>query len=101
MVAMVLAVVLPLTLLIINEPAGIDLQMVGGSIIDIKGDVDLAVAGTVIRVDPYYSKTSIADYDLATVNLNGGTSNIETPESTDETYYALANYGGTINVNIL
>ncbi|WP_298565824.1 autotransporter domain-containing protein [uncultured Phascolarctobacterium sp.] len=81
-------------------PAGIDLQMAGGSIIDINGNVDLAVAGSAVKVDPYYSQSGIDDYDVATINLNGGTVNIETPESSDETYYALANYGGTINVNM-
>ena len=74
-------------------PAGISLGSGYGSTIDINGNVDLAVAGSAIVTNNYY------DGD-GTINLNGGSVIIDTPESTTETYYALANYGGTINVNM-
>lgn len=81
-------------------PAGISLANINGSTITINGDVDLAVKGTGVKTDPYYKGTTSSQYDTATINLNGGNIKIETPESDSETYYALANYGGTINVNM-
>ena len=81
-------------------PTGIYLGMSNGSTIDINGNVDLAVKGSAVVTDPYYDAKPLSDEKTAIINLNGGNINIETPESTDETYYALANYGGTINVNM-
>lgn len=81
-------------------PTGIYLGMSNGSTIDINGNVDLAVKGSAVVTDPYYDAKPLSDEKTAIINLNAGNINIETPESTDETYYALANYGGTINVNM-
>ena len=82
------------------QPTGIRLATGHGSVFTVNGDVDLAVKGTAVTTDPYYSDASIADKNLSVVNLNNGNIRIDTPESNDETYYALANYGGTINVNM-
>lgn len=81
-------------------PSGIYLGMKDGSTIDINGNVDLAVAGTAVKTDPYYKDAVKGDYESAIINMNKGTVNIETPESQTEAYYALASYGGTINVNV-
>lgn len=81
-------------------PADIKLGTGFGSSLTITGDVDLAVKGSAVVTDPYYADSSIDDKDLAVINMNGGNITIETPESDKDTYYALANYGGTININM-
>lgn len=82
-------------------PGGISLGSGHGSTIDINGNVDLAVAGSAVVTNNYYADEKITDNrKLGIINLNGGNVTIDTPESTTETYYALANYGGTINVNM-
>ncbi len=68
--------------------------------VDINGDVDLKVSGTAVETDPWRVVNGKADKDLAIINLNGGNVKILTPVDSNETYYALANYGGTINVNV-
>lgn len=77
-------------------PAAIRLAEQDGSTITINGDLDLAWKGTGISTDAYYTRPH--PYDEDTVTLNGNV-RIETPVDSNETYYALANYGGTINVN--
>ena len=84
-------------------PSGIRLNMGDGSTIDINGNVDLAVKGNAVVTDPFTASNVIKDdYKLSTINLNGGNIKIETPEdkAKKEAYYALANFGGTINVNM-
>lgn len=79
---------------------GIRLGMSAGSTIDINGDVDIAVDGTGVVTDPYYlSPVTDNPYELATINLNGGDVNIVTSETNERSYYSLASYGGTVNVN--
>ena len=73
------------------QPTGIRLATGHGSVFTVNGDVDLAVKGSGVTTDPYYSDASIADKELSIVNLNNGNIRIDTPESSDETYYALAN----------
>ena len=76
-------------------PSGISLGMSDGSSIDINGNVDLAVRGTAVKTDPWsQGKKS------AVINLNGGNVRIETPKDKNESFFSLANYGGTINVNV-
>lgn len=64
----------------------------------INGDFDAAVRGTAISSDPF--NTSGNSYETDFINLNGGNVTIDTPESTEESFYSLAGYGGTINVNV-
>lgn len=78
--------------------------------ITVNGDVDLAVRGTAVKTDPYGSVEGVNPHDLATISLLGKSIRIDTPyreknfvEGFDEfiePYYALASYGGTINVNV-
>ena len=79
-------------------PGGLTAGLYGN--MEIKGNVDLAVKGSAVLTDPQYQAKGMSEYDSAVITLNGGNINIETPESNEETYYALANYGGTINVNV-
>ena len=84
-------------------PSGIRLNMSDGSTIDINGNVDLAVKGNAVVTDPFTKSNTVKDdYKLSTINLNGGNIKIETLEdkAKKEAYYALANFGGTINVNM-
>ena len=78
-------------------PVGINAGNGHGSKIDINGLVNIYAKGVGIQTDPMYADANIADKDLVTVNIDGGT--IKTPESTTESYYSLASYGGTINMN--
>ena len=93
---------------------GIDVSTTSGAVMNFNGTVDLAIKGTAVETDPFYKDYSgdnfnwnggkvgpITDpFKLAVINMNGGNVNIETPESTTVGYLALANYGGTINVNV-
>lgn len=81
-------------------PAALSFGAGSGSTADFNGDVDLAVRGTGVSTDPFYGKTGMSDYDLITVNMNGGNITIETPEDQENSFLAIANYGGTINVNV-
>ena len=66
-----------------------------------KGSVDVAVRGTAVITDSYNNSPSVADYDLATINLVGPSIRIDTPTNEPkEAFYSLASYGGTINVNV-
>ena len=79
-------------------PSGLKAGLYGN--MELKGNVDLAVKGNAVSTDPQELGKDVSVYDSAVITLNGGNINIETPKSKDETYYAIANYGGTINVNM-
>lgn len=81
-------------------PSGFYFGVGKGSTADFNGNVDMAVRGSGVVTDPYYTAEGIGDYDLVTVNMNGGNVTIETPEDTKESFLAVANYGGTININM-
>ena len=78
--------------------------------ITVNGDVDAAVRGSAVIVDPYRAETGVHPYDLASVSLVGDSTRIITPYREKnyvegfgefiEPYYSLACYGGTINVNV-
>ena len=81
-------------------PAGVSLNMPGGSYINLNGDVKIAVRGNGLVTDPYYANIGgVSDYDTSVINANKGDVTIYTPKSADRGYNALASYGGTINVN--
>ena len=91
------------------QPAGISVDYTRGDI-TVNGDVDIAVRGTAVRTDAYQADGDVASYDLATISLLGNSIRIDTPYREEnyvegfgkfiEPYYALASYGGTINVNV-
>ena len=91
------------------QPAGISVDYSCGDI-TINGDVDIAVRGTAVRTDVYQGYEGVAPYDLGTISLVGNSTKIITPYREKnfvegfgefiEPYYALASYGGTINVNV-
>ena len=91
------------------QPAGISVDYTRGDI-TVNGDVDLAVRGTAVKTDAYQADGGVASYDLATISLLGNSIRIDTPYREEnyvegfgkfiEPYYALASYGGTINVNV-
>ena len=91
------------------QPAGISVDYSRGDI-TINGDVDIAVRGTAVKTDVYQGYEGVAPYDLGTISLVGNSTKIITPyrekNSVEgfgefiEPYYALASYGGTINVNV-
>lgn len=80
------------------QPTAIWNHGTAGSTITINGNFDAAVRGTAISSDPY--NKSGDSYETAYINLNGGNVTIDTPESTEESFYSLAGYGGTININV-
>ena len=91
------------------QPAGISVDYTRGDI-TVNGDVDLAVRGTAVKTDAYNADGNVASYDLATISLLGKSIRIDTPYREEnyvegfgkfiEPYFALASYGGTINVNV-
>ena len=91
------------------QPAGISVDHSRGDI-TINGDVDIAVRGTAVRTDAYQADGDVPAYDLETISLLGNSIRIDTPYREEnfvegfgkfiEPYYALASYGGTINVNV-
>lgn len=81
------------------QPTAIWNNGTGGSSVTINGNFNAAVRGTAVSSDPY-SFSGNNPYTTDAINLNGGNITIDTPESDSESYYALAGYGGTINVNI-
>ena len=91
------------------QPAGISVDYTRGDV-TINGDVDIAVRGTAVKTDAYDADGDVASYDLATISLLGNSIRIDTPYREEnyvegfgkfiEPYYALASYGGTINVNV-
>ena len=88
------------------QPAGISVDHSRG----VNGDVDIAVRGTAVRTDAYQADGDVPAYDLGTISLLGNSIRIDTPYREEnfvegfgkfiEPYYALASYGGTINVNV-
>ncbi len=83
------------------SPTGVNITCNGkGSSINLNGNVYIAMRGTALKVDPYYQAEGKSSYELATINANKGDVTIYTPESTSESYYAAASYGGTININM-
>ena len=91
------------------QPAGISVDYTRGDV-TINGDVDIAVRGTAVRTDAYQADGDVPAYDLGTISLLGNSIRIDTPYREEnfvegfgkfiEPYYALASYGGTINVNV-
>ena len=91
------------------QPAGISVDYSRGDI-TVNGDVDIAVRGTAVRTDVYQGYEGVVPYDLGTISLVGNSTKIVTPYREKnfvegfgefiEPYYALASYGGTINVNV-
>lgn len=77
--------------------------------ITVNGNVDVAVRGTAVQTNTY-SKTNdkMLGCKLSTISLLGNSIKIETPSdernedgSFKEAYYAMASYGGTININVV
>ena len=91
------------------QPAGISVDYTRGDI-TVNGDVDIAVRGTAVKTDVYQADGDVPAYDLGTISLLGNSIRIDTPYREEnfvegfgkfiEPYYALASYGGTINVNV-
>lgn len=91
------------------QPAGISVDYSRGDI-TVNGDVDIAVRGTAVKTDVYQADGDVPAYDLGTISLLGNSIRIDTPYREEnfvegfgkfiEPYYALASYGGTINVNV-
>jgi putative outer membrane autotransporter barrel domain protein len=91
------------------QPAGISVDYTRGDV-TVNGDVDIAVRGTAVRTDAYQADGDVPAYDLGTISLLGNSIRIDTPYREEnfvegfgkfiEPYYALASYGGTINVNV-
>ena len=82
-------------------PTGLFNGQIDGSAWNFNGDVDIAWRGTAVATDPYYDRTEhgYSNYENAVVHMNGGSVKIETPDDPTYGYYALANYGGSININ--
>ncbi len=74
------------------QPSGISASAANDSFITVNGNVDLAVRGTAVKTDPFYN-------DSVTLTLKGGNVTIDTPKDKTESFYSVANYGGTININ--
>ena len=77
--------------------------------ITVNGNVDVAVRGTAVQTNTY-SKTDdkMLGCKLSTISLLGDSIKIETSSdernedgSFKEAYYAMASYGGTININVV
>jgi len=91
------------------QPAGISVDYTRGDV-TVNGNVDLAVRGTAVKTDVYQADGDVPAYDLGTISLLGNSIRIDTPYREEnfvegfgkfiEPYYALASYGGTINVNV-
>lgn len=76
---------------------------VSAGTLNVNGSVDVAVRGSAVITDPQRGSNLVDDYDLATINLTGPSIRIDTPtkaQESKEAFYSLANYGGTINVNV-
>ena len=82
-------------------PTGLFNGQIDGSAWNFNGDVDIAWKGTAVATDPYYDRTEhgYSNYENAVVNMNSGSVKIDTPDDPTYGYYALANYGGSININ--
>lgn len=74
----------------------------------VNGNVDVAVRGTAVQTGIYSAIKDVHPYNLGTINLIGDSIKIETPSderkedgSFKEAYYAMASYGGTVNINVV
>lgn len=89
------------------QPNAFSVGYTGGSI-TVNGNVDVAVRGTAVQTGVYNASAGVHPYNLGKISLVGDSIKIETPSeerkadgSFKEAYYALASYGGTININVL
>ena len=77
--------------------------------VTVKGNVDVAVRGTAVKTNTYSkSDDKMLGCKLSTISLIGDSIKIETPSdeknadgSFKEAYYAMASYGGTVNINVI
>lgn len=77
--------------------------------ITVNGNVDVAVRGTAVQTNTYSKlDNDMLGCKLSTISLLGDSIKIETPSdernedgSFKEAYYAMASYGGTININVV
>ena len=77
--------------------------------ITVNGNVDVAVRGTAVQTNTYLkTDDKMLGCKLSTISLLGDSIKIETPSdernedgSFKEAYYAMASYGGTININVV
>lgn len=77
--------------------------------ITVNGNVDVAVRGTAVQTNTYSKlDKNMLGCKLSTISLLGDSIKIETPSdernedgSFKEAYYAMASYGGTININVV
>lgn len=77
--------------------------------ITVNGNVDVAVRGTAVQTNTYLkTDDKMLGCKLSTISLLGDSIKIETPSdernedgSFKEAYYAMASYGGTININVI
>ena len=77
--------------------------------ITVNGNVDVAVRGTAVQTNTYLkTNDKMLGCKLSTISLVGDSIKIETPSdernedgSFKEAYYAMASYGGTININVV
>lgn len=77
--------------------------------ITVNGNVDVAVRGTAVQTNTYSKlDKDMLGCKLSTISLLGDSIKIETPSdernedgSFKEAYYAMASYGGTININVI
>lgn len=88
------------------QPNAFSVGYTGGSI-TVNGNVDVAVRGTAVQTGVYNASAGVHPYNLGKISLVGDSIKIETPSderkadgSFKEAYYALASYGGTININV-
>ena len=77
--------------------------------ITVNGNVDVAVRGTAVQTNTYLkTDDKMLGCKLSTISLLGDSIKIETPSDErnedgrfKEAYYAMASYGGTININVI
>lgn len=77
--------------------------------VTVNGNVDVAVRGTAVKTNTYSKyDDKMLGCKLSTISLIGDSIKIETPSdernadgSFKEAYYAMASYGGTININVI
>ena len=88
------------------QPNGFSVGALGT--LNVNGNVDAAVRGTAVQTGIYNAIKNVHPYNLGTINLIGDSIKIETPSderkpdgSFKEAYYAMASYGGTVNINVV